>query len=1243
MHNCRRRSGWRRYLVLIGAALWITQSASAQTQTGVWQPLGPRAVTAFAFERDPVDPAVLYIGTYFGGMYRSADRGNIWAPVESPFSASSVFAIARVPRANGRLYIGTMDLGIFTSDDGGTTWADRPGSNVGPIEDIAIDPNDDSIVFAATFGGILVSRNHGATWSLSTAAGEGITAVIFDPSTPRLAYAGTNGRGAYVTRDSGLTWAPFSTGLGQKVVTRFELDAASQGLVLAGTGEGVFRSRADGTGWENLTFDLATQPVSHVVSDPSSGALFAAADSGLYRLPSGAVQWERWTEESARFVLIDPTGLLVYVASTTGSVKVTGDNGETFWSSDFGIQNRFAEALTTVDAFGETVLYAGTDYHGIAYTSERFRNSRELPWIYAGSTGGGLFDVEAHPTVTGTIFMGTEGDGIFKSADFGQTWTPLSNGIVPAAVLSLDQSGLGAKTLYAGTSFGVFASQNNGQTWVPNTDTTPRPVSTVLADPARPTVAYYGTVDGEVFRTFDNGVNFDRSWEGTRIGIRKLAAARWGNIYAVNAAGELYSSDDLADNFFRRGTSISHQILTVAVDTEQPWIVYVGTLFGGVYKSATNAIQWAQTNEGMETPIVFSLAIDPSSASTIYAGSLDAVYKSSNAGETWSKVAGMLPPGAVTDIRVDRVNPHILYAAVADRGVFKSTDAGEHWAALREGSPFLGSVPIVLSTVSPSVVFAGTVGGGVHKSLDAGVTWSPSNDGLSLFVKDIVIDQNNPDIMYAASIADGVFKTIDGGENWTSIGLAGQVVYNITLDPASSNTLYAGTPTGVVRTTDGGLTWSELGQRMPYVFALASDPTERTKVYAGGLAGGFYRSLDSGRTWIKSAAGFPAKNVLAITVSPDTHQVFAAVEGEGVYSGGQAGGQWQRTSAENFGGFSVGSIATGSSNGPLYAGTLGNGIYKSFDAGKAWEKLPTNFPTNYVSAVRVHPTNANVVFAALLHSSNVGPAIYVSENGGSTWSTSAAGLASGKVYSLAIDGSNTTRMFAATAQGVYRSLNRGATWQLAGNGLTTASVRQVFVDAGSGGAVVYVGTEGQGVYRSADSGNTWTLVEASRQSANVSSFAAGPSGSLPYVGTVGNGVLYGISATTLGGGTEPSIAEAYIHTVALDPSTPTTMYATTGGQGVLKSENGGLTWHQANNGLDYPFLFVLIVDPVTPSTLYAATTGGGVFVSDNGGANWTAMNNGLFHKRVTCLALDVNDHRIIYAGTEGGGVFRLRR
>ena len=112
-----------------------------------------------------------------------------------------------------------------------------------------------------------------------------------------------------------------------------------------------------------------------------------------------------------------------------------------------------------------------------------------------------------------------------------------------------------------------------------------------------------------------------------------------------------------------------------------------------------------------------------------------------------------------------------------------------------------------------------------------------------------------------------------------------------------------------------------------------------------------------------------------------------------------------------------------------------------------------------------------------------------------------------------------------------------------------------------------------------------------------------------------------------------------VTSLAIDPLTPTTVYAGTYRGGVFRSTDSGDDWTAVNSGLTSQDIRCLAIDPLTPTTLYAGTWGGGVFRSADTGITWTAVSTGLTHHDVYALAVNPTSPTTVYAGTYGG-VFR---
>ena len=113
------------------------------------------------------------------------------------------------------------------------------------------------------------------------------------------------------------------------------------------------------------------------------------------------------------------------------------------------------------------------------------------------------------------------------------------------------------------------------------------------------------------------------------------------------------------------------------------------------------------------------------------------------------------------------------------------------------------------------------------------------------------------------------------------------------------------------------------------------------------------------------------------------------------------------------------------------------------------------------------------------------------------------------------------------------------------------------------------------------------------------------------------------------------LSKTQVQTLAIDPNTPTTVYAGTHDGGVFKSIDSGATWTATNTGL--PSIFwvnSLAIDPITPTIVYAGTWWGGVFKSTDGGAHWTANYD--YDNFVSTLAIDPKNPAIVYAGRDTG-------
>jgi photosystem II stability/assembly factor-like uncharacterized protein len=153
---------------------------------------------------------------------------------------------------------------------------------------------------------------------------------------------------------------------------------------------------------------------------------------------------------------------------------------------------------------------------------------------------------------------------------------------------------------------------------------------------------------------------------------------------------------------------------------------------------------WERDELSSQTGKVYSLAMDPENGSTVYAGgyesSTPAIYRTINAGGSWTKLSATGIAGYIYDLLIDPVDTSIIYAATAN-GVYKSTNGGNSFSKISGSLGFTKN--LVMDPYDNSTIYAAAYGQGVWGTYDAGSTWESINDGLEeLLVNAVAV---NPD------------------------------------------------------------------------------------------------------------------------------------------------------------------------------------------------------------------------------------------------------------------------------------------------------------------------------------------------------------------------------------------------------------------------------------------------------------------------------------------------------------------
>ena len=346
--------------------------------------------------------------------------------------------------------------------------------------------------------------------------------------------------------------------------------------------------------------------------------------------------------------------------------------------------------------------------------------------------------------------------------------------------------------------------------------------------------------------------------------------------------------------------------------------------------------------------------------------------------------------GRIADIAVDPRRSSTWFVAVGSGGVWKTENAGITWTPVFDHQPSYSVGCVTIDPTRPDVIWVGTGenvsgrhvgwGDGVYKSVDGGGSWQRVGLERSEHIGDIIVDPRDGDVVYVAAEGPlwssggdrGLYKTMDGGLNWTQVLSIDDDtgVTDLEIDPRNPDVLYAasyqrrrhvwsllaGPGSGIHKSSDAGATWRRIERGLPAgdmgKIGLAVSPADPDVVYATIEAAdderGFYRSRDRGESWEKRNSyisnGTGPHYYQEIVASPHhvgrVYQMDVFVH---VTEDGGANFDYLGTGREKHSDNHAFYIDPANPD-HLLAGTDA-GLYESFDHGATWRHFP-NLPVS---------------------------------------------------------------------------------------------------------------------------------------------------------------------------------------------------------------------------------------------------------------------------------------------------------
>lgn len=680
-------------------ALTIPTAVHAQDSLALaglrWREVGPfRGGRSVAATGNPSRENEFWMGTTGGGVFKSINAGQSWAPVTDKYFGGTIGAIDVAPSAPDVVYVGGGEFpirgnvshgdGVWKTTDGGKTWVSLGLAETRQISDIVVHPTNPDLVYVAALGhiwapnperGVFRSKDGGKSWEkiLFKNDSTGVVDLVMDPNNPNVLYAGLwqagrtpwmlssggNGSGMWKTTDGGDHWTEITRNPGLPAGIWGNIGIAVSGAksdriwanIEADSG-GIFRSDDGGKTWIQTNTDRNLRQrawyYTKIYADPKDTNVVYDSNVSFMKSTDGGKTFRPvrgLPHGDSHDMWIDPKNNNRMIEADDGGATVSVDGGRNWSDEDFATAQMY-HVLTTTH-FPYRICGAQQDNSTLCGPS---RGSLDISdWQEAGGGESGF--IATRNDDPDIVYAGSYGNLLTRK----DMRTGIAVNVNPWPDNPMGHPAMDLKYRFQWT-FPIIVSKHNSN------------------------VVYAGS------QHVHKSTNGGKSWTVISPDLTYNDPATLGN------SGGPLTKDQTSVEYYATVFIIEESPLT-------PKTIWTGSDDGKVYVTRDGGVKWADVTPKDMQKFTRVSSIDASKfgeciayvAANRYQLDDDRPYlwKTTDCGKSWTRIdAGIAGTEFTRVVREDPAKRGLLVAGT-ERGVWYSPDDGAHWKTLRLNLPFV--------------------------------------------------------------------------------------------------------------------------------------------------------------------------------------------------------------------------------------------------------------------------------------------------------------------------------------------------------------------------------------------------------------------------------------------------------------------------------------------------------------------------------------------------------------------------